>query len=160
MENNFMEQALNMPKKYETVTGVVVSVRQDALLIDLNTFTEGELSLDNYSYDKKITSFVGTVKVGDEITCVITEINKNSDETSITLSKLPLLKKENEDVINKLYDSKTPLDVKIEKSVNRGFIARHSGIEIFIPEGQVDIKLDSNKNYVNTNVKVLLIDKK
>lgn len=159
MENNIMDQALNMPRKFDTIEGVVVSVKQDKLVIDLNTFTEGEMSLENYSYDN-LNSFVGVVKVGDTVKAVVTELHWKNDDNSITLSRLPILKEENKKVIDKIYEEKQQISLKIEKKVNRGFIARHLGVEIFIPEMQIDIKYDENKNYVGETVTVLLIDKK
>ncbi len=164
MEKNFMEEALNnsisIPRRNETVTGIVVEVKQDKLSIDLNTITEGELLIEDYSYDKKMNSFIGVVNVGDEITCVVTEVKKNSDEISIILSKLPILKEENNKVLDKLFNEKAPINVKIEKKVNKGFVSFYLGTEVFIPEGQIDIKYDENKDYVGQSLNVVLIDKK
>ncbi|MFI3251536.1 MAG: S1 RNA-binding domain-containing protein [bacterium] len=164
MNNNFMEEALNesisIPRRNETVTGIIVEVKQDRLSIDLNTITEGELLLSEYSYDKSITSFIGEVKVGQEITCVVMEVKKNSDEVSISLSKLPILKLENDKVLDKVFDNKEVISLTVERQVNRGFTSKYLGTEIFIPEGQIDIQYDSEKNYVGEKIDVLLIDKK
>lgn len=126
MSNNFMEEALNqtisIPRRNETVTGVVVEVKQDRLSIDLNTITEGELLLSEYSYNNSINSFIGEVNVGDEITCVVTEVKKNSDEITIALSMLPILKQENTKQLDKIFEEKTSINVKVEKKVNKGFV--------------------------------------
>ncbi|MFI3329768.1 MAG: S1 RNA-binding domain-containing protein [bacterium] len=159
MENNIMEQEFNMPKNNQIVEGTVVSVKQDLVIIDLNTFTEGELSLSNYSYDN-LNTFIGLVNIGDKITCVITEMHWKKDDNSITVSRLPLIKEENKKLLDKIFDEKQTLSVKIEKKVNRGYVARHLGVEIFIPEGQIDLKLDETKDYVGETVNVSLIDKK
>ncbi len=159
MGNNIMNEALNMPKKYETVEGVVVSVKQDKLIIDLNTFTEGEMSLNDYSYDN-LTSFIGKVKVGEKIKAVVTELHWKNDDNSITLSRLPILKEENKKTIDKLFEDKKVLELKIEKHVKKGFTTSYLGVEVFIPEGQIDIKYDDTKDYVGQTVKILLIEKK
>lgn len=159
MENNIMNQDFNMPKKNQFIEGVIVSVKQDVVIVDLNTFTEGELSLSDYSYDN-LNTFVGVLNVGDKISCVITEMHWKKDDNSITLSRLPIIKEENKKLLDKIYDEKQTLEVKIDKKVNKGFVAKYLGVEIFIPEGQIDLNFDEENNYVGNKVKVSLIDKK
>ncbi len=161
MENmNFMEEALYMPRKNQTVEGVVVSIKKDKLIIDLNTFTEGELSLSDFTYDKTISSFDGLVKVGETITCIVAEINKNGDDTSITLTKLPLLKKDLEETVNKMYEEGTLITIRLDKKVNKGYTARYKGVEIFVPEAQIDVKFDDSIDHTGETMEVKLIDKK
>ncbi len=157
---DFMEQKFLIPKEGTTVSGTVVSVRGDLLLIDLGSFTEGELSLREYTQDKHITTFKGLINVNDTIECVVTKVNKNGDDTSIELSRLPLIRKENEKIVEASLSEGSAVSVKVEKKVNKGFIAKYLGVEVFIPESQIDMNVNSDTDYANQTIEVKIIDVK
>ena len=69
---NMMDDALNSFKKLKTgdiVTGVVVGVSDTEVTLDLNTYCEGIIRIDELSNDPKFS--IKSIKTGDEITAVV-----------------------------------------------------------------------------------------
>lgn len=120
----------------EIVTGKVVEVKENYILIDLNNFTEGTMYLDHYSLDKKLNSFEGLVNIGDEITCEITKIDE--EHGMVLLSRLNTLRKESFEKLKDYVEDKTPIKVVVKKAINKGFLCNYQGFEFFLPESQAE----------------------
>ena len=82
---NMMDEALNSFKKLKTgdiVTGVVVGVSDTEVTLDLNTYCEGIIRIDELSNDPKFS--IKSIKTGDEITAVV--ISEDDGNGNILLS--------------------------------------------------------------------------
>ncbi len=134
----------------EVLKGVVVSIDDRCIYLNIDTFAEGTMYLNHYSLDKEITTFKGLVKVGDVIDCEVTKVDESRGE--ILLSRLNIAKKEAfVKFHNEITDS---IKVKITKKVNKGYICTSSNIEFFLPEKEVDeVKIGQT-----LEVKVLNVD--
>lgn len=133
----------------DIVEGVVISVSDRQLSIDLQTFTEGTMYLEYYTLDKSITSFKGLVNVGDKITCEVTKVDEANGV--ILLSRIKEAKKEAFNVFASENVSK-PIVVSIKKKVNKGYMTSSNGIDFFLPESETL----TEKN-VGDKVKVLVL---
>lgn len=132
---NFTMDGLSMPKKLRTgdqVEGVVVSVQDNTIYLDIHTFTEGTMHLDHYTKDKKIDSFKGLVKVGDTIKCEVAKVT----EDNIYLSRLNQISEEN---FKKVVDAKNDekdIDVLVKAEVNKGYNVVYNENVLFMPKSQ------------------------
>ncbi|MGL4949558.1 MAG: hypothetical protein ACRC5M_04190, partial [Anaeroplasmataceae bacterium] len=116
MENIFDYGDFRLPRPKDKVVGTVVSVKEREILIDLHSITEGTMFIDHYG--KNINSFIGEVKVGDEIECEVSKVVQG-ENTAIYLTRLNAVK---EDALNKLIADKTEvIKVKVIKKVNKGY---------------------------------------
>ena len=156
MENfNMDDLDLNFkrPKKGDVVDGVVISVPDDkTIYVDIQSFTEGTMYLDHYTTDKNITSFKGTVKVGDKIKCTVTKVT----DDNVYLSRLNQI---NEEGFKKIADAKeagTIIKVKVtEKIEDKGFRCVFEGNKLFLPKSQATPAVEVGKTI---EVKVLDVD--
>lgn len=133
----------------EILEGTVVSVTERCIYLDLNTFTEGKMYLNHFSFGEEASSFSDIVKVGDVIKCEVTKV----DESEILLSRLNLVKRE---AFNEFANSEVDqLTVQVVRKVNRGYICNGSNVQFFLPEREVESSVKIGDTF---EVKVLNID--
>ncbi len=148
MEKNSMENLMEgyKIKRYRVgdfVKGVVVQVEQQTLTLDLGTNLEGIIHLDHYTKDNNVNSFIGLVKIGDEIEG---HVSKITDE-HIFISRLKVLKDESFGDIVKACEDGTVITAKVVKEIpEKGYTLTYLGFELFMPMSQSvkDVTLKSN----------------
>lgn len=150
---DFKMEDLDLPKnlkKGDKVTGIVVSVEDKTIYLDIQNFTEGTMHLNHYTNDKIIETFKGLVNVGDKIECEVTKCT----EESIYLSRLSMLKEEDFDSLVKNYEDKTPITITLKEEIkDKGFVAIYRGIRVFLPLSQAP-----HQAKISDKVEVRVID--
>ena len=121
----------------DVVSGEVIAINGKELVLDIKQFAEGHMYINEY--DPRLDSFEGVLNVGDEVKCVVMKISENDSHSAIYLSRLPLIKKENNDKMESLYSSNDVIKVTFTKNVGRGLVASYLGNEVFVPANQVDL---------------------
>ncbi len=122
---------LSVPKKGETIKGLVTGVNRKMVMVDIGAKTEGIVSDREYDFAKE---FIETIKVGDEIDVYVASDENERGQILLSLKRA---------MFDKLW---TMLDdyLKNEKEVvvktvelNRGgMIVRWQGLRGFIPSSQ------------------------
>ena len=140
----------------DTVVGEVISVNGKELVLDIKQFAEGLMYVNEY--DPTLTSFDGVLKVGDKVEAMVLKINENDSHSSILLSRLPLIKRQNNEQMDSLCEAKNVITVKITKNVGRGLVASYLGNEVFVPASQVDMEEVNLDEYVGKTLEVKLIE--
>jgi ribosomal protein S1 len=122
---------LSVPKKGETLKGLVTAVTRKMVMVDISAKTEGIVADREYDFAKE---FIETIKVGDEIDVYVASDENERGQILLSLKRA---------MFDKLW---TMLDdyLKNEKEVvvktvelNRGgMIVRWQGLRGFIPSSQ------------------------
>ncbi|MDE6661557.1 MAG: (d)CMP kinase [Anaeroplasmataceae bacterium] len=133
---DFKMEDLNLPKKLrvgDQVVGTVVTVKDKTIYLDIHQFTEGTMHLDCYTKDKAIESFIGLVKVGDEIECQVAKVN----EENIYLSRLNQLSKLAFKRVVEAKEKEETIEVIVTKVVpSKGYTVSFEGNSLFMPLSQ------------------------
>ena len=112
-------------------------------------------------YSDKEDGEVNKVKVGDTLDVAIAKIIETEDSMSVFVSRLPLLRKKNQEVLLDAYNNKETISVTVTKIVNKGVVADYAGCEIFIPESLLSIGEKANlNNFIGRTIDVKIIEKK
>ena len=154
-----MEQLLleNEVKVSQTVTGEVINIiNGKELVLDIKQFAEGHMYINEY--DPSLSSFDGVVSVGDKVECVVMKISENDDHSAIYLSRLPLIKKANNDQMENLCGANEVIKVKFTKNVGRGLVGNYLGNEVFVPQSQVDLVEVNLDDFVGKTYEVKLLE--
>lgn len=122
---------LSVPKKGETIKGLVTGVNRKMVMVDIGAKTEGIVADREYEFAKE---FIETIKIGDEIDVYVASDENERGQILLSLKRA---------MFDKLW---TMLDdyLKNEKEVvvktvelNRGgMIVRWQGLRGFIPSSQ------------------------
>lgn len=154
---NMMDDALNSFKKLKTgdiVTGVVVGVSDTEVTLDLNTYCEGIIRIDELSNDPKFS--IKSIKTGDEITAVV--ISEDDGNGNILLSSKQAADELAWDKLQQMMNDGTVLTLKVGGIVNAGVIVYVEGIRGFIPASQLSLSYVEDLNpWLNQTVEAKII---
>lgn len=140
----------------QVVTGEVISVNGKELVLDIKQFAEGHMYINEY--DPNLDSFAGVVKAGDKVECVVMKISENDAHSAIYLSRLPLIKRDNNNQMDSLCKANEVIKVKFTKNVGRGLVGSYLGNEVFVAANQVDLEEVNLDDYVGKTLEVKLLE--
>ncbi|WP_026391358.1 S1 RNA-binding domain-containing protein [Haploplasma modicum] len=140
---------VNLLKVGQIVEGEVIKVTDNTIYLDVKSLTEAKMHLDNY--DKSLESFIGVVKVGDKVTGKVQKVNYD-EPVMILISRLPLIKLENFEKIEKLVETKEIVKAKVKKIEEKGLILNYLDYEVFLPYTLLDYDLIENKKDLKNKV--------
>lgn len=155
----YSENRMYIPKVGDIVTGTVVKVNKEEVLVDINYSCEGVIYKDYLSLNK-INSAEDLLKEGDKIKVKVTQFKKGDESDSLLLSRIDILKSElHQEVKNNLEVNKD-YDFKVKKNVKGGLVLDHKGIEAFLPESLIFLQNESQDKdaLVNKTIKARIIE--
>lgn len=139
----------------DIVTGTVIDVTDDQVMVDLKAYADGVITKENISADPDF-NMKESIQPGDTITATV--VAMNNGEGSLVLSR-----KEANDMmawekLQKMMEERTIVPVKINEAVNGGVIAYLEGIRGFIPASRVsDEYVEDLKEWVGKTVEATVI---
>lgn len=150
------EQALSKIKVGEIITGKVIKITSDEIILGLDYGFDGSISIDELNIEKgKYADEV--YKIGDEITGVITKVYQK--DGVIKLSKLAADKANDFVEIEKAFEEHRIITVNVERSIEKGLFANYKTHTFFIPISHIDTKFVKNTNeYIGRNLEVYIIE--
>ena len=150
-----IEKSFKKVVEGDLLKGTVIGISETELSLDLGSYTEGIVKLEELSNDPAF-SIKGDVTVGEEMSCIV--INEDDGKGNILLSK-----KRADDILSweKLSEnmkSKTKLTVKIAQAVKGGVVAYLFGLRAFIPASQLSIEyVEDLETWVGKEIEVVII---
>ena len=118
----------------DVVTGTVIDVTEDQVIVDLKTYADGVIRKEDLSEDPDF-NMQEAVHPGDEITATV--MATNDGEGNMVLSKKEANAVLAWDKLKKLMEERTVVKVKISEVVNAGAVAYLEGIRGFIPASRL-----------------------
>lgn len=129
-----LEHSFRKIKEGDIISGTVIGINDEEIMLDLNYYTQGIIKIANYTDDPY---FVASeqVHIGDVVEATVIKMDDGTD--SIELSK----KEANDilawDKLKKLMEENATVKVCIRESVNAGVVTYLEGIRAFIPASQI-----------------------
>lgn len=139
----------------DIVSGTVISVNEEEVVLDFNSFAQGIIKAEDMSNDPKY-NVLEEVKIGDTIKATVV---KTDDGTgSIQLSCKEAKDVLSWDVLKQDMDEAKEIEVKVSEVVNGGVIAYAEGIRGFIPASHLSLNYVENlEEWVNKKLTVQVI---
>lgn len=139
-------------KNGDIVSGKIVEIRDDAVLIDIKTKSEGILPKEEISFAPNPTT--EKFEVGEDIDVMVIK----EGEDVYTLSKRRVDEKKIWDRVAKAHEANQRMTGKIIAAVNGGLIIDIGG-RAFLPQSQIDIKrVDDLENLIGKDVEVKVLE--
>lgn len=129
-----LEATLKKIRVGDVVTGTVIDVKEDAVLVDLKTYADGVIRKEDLSEDPDFNLMM-EIHPGDEITATV--MATNDGEGNILLSKKEANAILAWDKLRQMMEDREIVKVKISEVVNSGAIAYLEGIRGFIPASRL-----------------------
>ena len=139
----------------ERVTGTTVSVEEDEVLVDLNSFAQGVIPAGEYSDDPSFHA-MDEIRTGDSLTCIVLE--PEDGQGRVLLSLREIRREEAWEKMEQAQEDRTVVNVKIREAVNAGVITYIEGLRAFIPASQLSMEYVTDvEAYIGENLDVMVI---
>lgn len=156
---NELDASMRRIHEGDILKGTVLSVSDKGVIVNIGYMADGIISIQELSDDPEVNPD-DIVKVGDEISVYVLEVNDGEGNVALS-KKLAESLKVWDDFENSL-NSGTTLSVKVSEVVKGGVVAKVQGVRAFIPASQLST---SYVNDLNTfvgkilEVKVIELDR-
>lgn len=151
-----LEASFKKIEEGDILTGTVIAVTDDEIILDLKYYAEGVIKIEDYSREPGFNA-KEQVHVGDEVSATV--IRKDDGRGNIQLSRVEANDELAWDKLRKLKEDKTVLDVKVAEVVNAGVTAYVEDIRGFIPASKLALNYVENLDeYLNKTIQVQVFD--
>lgn len=153
-----LEASFRKIEEGDILSGTVISVNEEEVLLDLNYYAQGVIKAQDMSNDPKY-NVLDEIRIGDTIegTVVKTDDGAGNIQMSCKEAKDVL----SWDILKQYMEEEKEISVKVSETVNGGVIAYAEGIRGFIPASQLALNYVENLDeWLNKQltVKVITVD--
>ncbi|PXV86241.1 small subunit ribosomal protein S1 [Lachnotalea glycerini] len=149
-----LENSFKKLKEKDMITGTVIGVSETEVTVDLGSYSEGIIKLEELSNDPHFS--IKSIQVGDQVSA---EVLYEDVEGRIFLSRKNAYDVLSWDALREMLANKTVCNVKIEEAVNSGVITYLNGIRAFIPASQLSLQyIEDLNSFVGTKLDVQVIE--
>lgn len=151
-----LEASMKKIEEGDILTGMVVSVDEKEVIVDLKYYAEGVIPAEDYSREPGF-NLKEAVHPGDEVSATV--IRKDDGNGNILLSKVEASDVLAWDRIREYQKSGEVLDVVVKGITNAGVIAYVEDIRGFIPASKLALGyVEDTESYLNQHIQVQVID--
>jgi small subunit ribosomal protein S1 len=154
VEDLYAESFLSL-QEGQVVTGKVVRIDSDGVLVDVGYKSEGIVPLGELS-DTPFTSAQDIVELGQEIN--VTVLKVDAEGNNLLLSKRRADQEKAWEKLEQCYESGELVDAQVLEVVKGGLIA-YAGLRAFMPASQVGLRYEADlSHYVGQTLKAKIIE--
>lgn len=142
----------------DIITGTVVAVTDEEVILDLKYYAEGIIPLADYTREPGF-NVKEAVQPGEEVSAMV--VQRDDGHGNILLSRIRANDILAWEKLQQLKKDGTVLNVKIKEAVNAGVITYVEGICGFIPASRLSLtRVDNLEEYVNKTIQVQVFEVK
>ena len=119
----------------EIVTGEVLDVKEDEIILNIGYKMDGVISLREYTSDPTVTDLTKVVNVGDKIDAKIIKIDENSGQ--VVMSYRKMLQDRGNEKLKEAFEQGTTLTAPVTKVLSGGLSVTVEDTRVFIPASLV-----------------------
>ena len=156
-----IEKSLVKANVGDIVSGKVVAVSDEEVILDMGIYASGTVKKEEYSADPKFD--IHSVQIGDEVSATVKRLDDGKG--NLLLSVKDAADELAWDKLADIMNEKKAIDVKISSVVKSGVVCYTEGVRGFIPASKLALSfVDENElpSYIGKTLKVQVIscDKK
>jgi small subunit ribosomal protein S1 len=125
------ENTLSSSVEHEVVKGVVVAMTDRECIIDINSKSEGVISLNEFRYNQDL-------KVGDEVEVLVDRQEDKNGQLVLSHRKARAIQAW--DRVNSAFENEEIVNGYVKCRTKGGMIVDVFGLEAFLPGSQIDVK--------------------
>lgn len=150
-----ISRSMKKIREGDILSGTVIGVSDTEVMLDLGSYTEGIIRLEELSNDPRF-SIKADIAVGDVIKAMV--LREDDGQGNILLSKKQVDDILAWDKLKELLETKEVVSVKLQSAVNGGMIAYLEGIRAFVPASQLSLAyVEDLESWVGKTVDVIVI---
>ncbi len=150
-----LEASLKKISEGDIVSGTVISVTEEEVILDFNYYAQGVIKAEDMSNDPKY-NLLDEVKIGDTIEATVVKTDDGAGNIQLSCKEAKDIL--SWDVLKQYMEEGKEIEVKVNEVVNGGVIAYAEGIRGFIPASHLSINYVENlEEWVNKQLTVKII---
>ena len=131
-----LERSFHKIKEGDVVSGTVMGVSETEVAVDLGSYSEGIIPLEELSNDPRF-SIKADIAVGDKVRAIVISEDNGSGALLLSLKKAADILAWDE--LKAAMDARTVFSVKIAEAVKGGVVTYLKGIRAFIPASHIGL---------------------
>ncbi len=141
-----LEESLKTIHTGEVVTGKVIDVKDDEIILNIGCKSDGIISKSEYSNDNSI-NLKEAVKVGDELEAKVLKVNDGEGQVALSYKRLAADRGNKR--LEEAYENAEVLKSTVKQVVDGGLIVEVEGSRVFIPASLVSDSYERNLEKYN-----------
>lgn len=141
-----LEESLKTIHTGEVVTGKVIDVKDDEIILNIGYKSDGIISKNEYSNDSSI-NLKEAVKVGDEIEAKILKVNDGEGQVSLSYKRLAADRGNKR--LEEAFNNQEVLTATVTQVLSGGLTVEVEGTRVFIPASLVSDTYERNLEKYN-----------
>ncbi len=151
-----LEASFKKIEEGDILTGTVISVDENQVVLDLKYYAEGIIPAADYSREPGF-NLKESVQIGDEVSATV--VRTDDGHGNILLSKVEANDVLSWEKLKELKASGEVLDVVIKGAVKGGVIAYVEDVRGFIPASKLSLSyVEDTNEYLNKHIQVQVFD--
>lgn len=151
-----IEKSFQMLKSGDMVTGPVIGVGDTEVTVDLGSYAEGIVPLDELSNDPKF-SIKADIAVGDMVNAMVLSGDNGYGQVLLSIKRADNILAW--DFLREAKEEGQIFKVKITEAVKSGVVTYLKGIRAFIPASGIDVNyVENTESYLGKQISVRIIE--
>lgn len=151
--DQMIDESIKQIRTGEVVDGVVLDVKPDYIVLNINYKYDGIITKNEYSNDA--VDLTTVVNVGDTLEAKVLRIQ----DSEVQLSYKRLGEEKANKRVEEAYENKEILTVKVEKVTSGGLICEFEGAKIFVPASLISDVYEKDLNkYLGEEIEVVVAE--
>ena len=147
--NKALENTVGFVEERQVIDGTVVRITDREAIIDINSKSEGVISLKEFRYNPHL-------KVGDTVEVKVDKLEDSTGQLVLSHRKARVIKAW--DRVNHAHDNQEIVTGYVKCRTKGGMIVDVFGIEAFLPGSQIDVKpIRDYDQYVDKNMEFKVV---
>ena len=144
-----LENTIGFVEERQVIEGTVVRITDREAIIDINSKSEGVISLNEFRYNPNL-------KVGDTVEVKVDKLEDSTGQLVLSHRKARVIKAWER--VNKAHDNQEIVTGYVKCRTKGGMIVDVFGIEAFLPGSQIDVKpIRDYDQYVDKNMEFKVV---
>lgn len=153
---DMLNESLKTIRTGEKVTGKVIDVKPDCILLNIGYKSDGIVSRNDYSADSSL-DLTTVIKPGDELEVKVRKVNDG--EGLVVLSHRDVLTDRNNQKVQQAFENKEILTGRVDKAVNGGLSVIYEGVRLFVPASLVSDNFERDlTKYVGQDIEFVITE--
>lgn len=140
----------------DNVTGMIISVEEEEILVDLHTYSQGRIPQEEFSDDPDFHA-MDQLRTGDLIRCVV--LDNEDGYGHVLLSRREAIRDQVWEELREAMEQHEVFRIKVDSAVNGGVVTYIKEQRAFIPASQLSLEyVEDTESFVGKSLHVVVIN--
>ncbi|MCI8551114.1 MAG: 30S ribosomal protein S1 [Lachnospiraceae bacterium] len=151
-----LEESLKTIRTGEVVTGTVIGVKEDEIILNIGYKSDGIISKNEYTNDSSL-NLMNVVQLGDEMEAKVLKVNDGEGQVLLSYKRLAVDRGNKR--LEEAFNNSEVLTAKVAQVLDGGLSVNVEGARVFIPASLVSDSYEKNLDkYADQEVEFVITE--